>query len=232
MALTGFFTVGASCPVLAALPVVAASMVSQAVHDLAQRVLHTADHGRRPFAIVDKQAALLAVYRADGTLAAVSSALVGRDDGDLSVPGVGERTQTGQLRPGDATTPGGRFVSSPGKNRLGEAVIWVDFLAAFAIHRLRPGAAEHDRARRLASPNPRDKRVSAGCVVVPVAFYEAVVAPLLGRTEGIVYVLPESRQGLADWHAEWDAKPEARQDVRQDAKRHAAHLALAEAVGG
>ena len=159
MALAGLSALGASCPVLAALPVVAASTVSQAVHDLAQQVLSTADHGRRPFASVDKQAALLALYRADGTLVAASSALLGRDEGDLSAPGVGERAQAGQLRPGDATTPGGRFVSSPGKNRLGEAVVWVDFAAAFAIHRLRPGAPEHHRARRLASPNPRDKRI-------------------------------------------------------------------------
>ena len=159
LALAGLSALGASCPVLAALPVVAASTVSQAVHDLAQQVLSTADHGRRPFASVDKQAALLALYRADGTLVAASSALLGRDEGDLSAPGVGERAQAGQLRPGDATTPGGRFVSSPGKNRLGEAVVWVDFAAAFAIHRLRPGAPEHHRARRLASPNPRDKRI-------------------------------------------------------------------------
>ena len=182
-------------PAASALP----TLASPAVQDLARRVLGSADHGHRPFAIVDKQAALLAVYRADGTLAAVSAALLGRDIGDLSVPGVGDRAQTGHLRPGDATTPGGRFVSSPGRNRFGEAVVWVDFSAAFAIHRLRPGAAQPDRARRLASANPRDKRVSAGCVVVPAAFYLAVVEQVLGRSPATVYVLPESRQGQTAW---------------------------------
>ena len=179
--------------------------VSPAMQALAGRVLGLADHGQRPFAIVDKQAALLAVYRADGTLAAVSPALLGRDLGDLSVPGVGERAQTGRLLPGDATTPGGRFVSSPGRNRFGEAVVWVDFSAAFAIHRLRPGASQPERARRLASINPRHKRLSAGCVVVPTAFYQAVVGPLLGRSQATVYVLPESPQGWSDWHARWQA---------------------------
>ena len=178
---------------------------SPAMQALAGRVLGLADHGHRPFAIVDKQAALLAVYRADGTLAAVTRALLGRDIGDLLVPGVGERTQTGQLLPGDATTPAGRFVSSPGQNRLGEAVVWVDFSAAFAIHRLRSGAAQPTRARRLASSNPRDKRVSAGCVVVPAAFYLAVVQPILGRSQATVYVMPESPQGAADWQQQWQA---------------------------
>lgn len=188
-----------------AAPALLPARLSPAVQALASRVLGSADHGQQPFAIVDKQAALLAVYRADGSLVAVSPALLGRDIGDLSVPGVGDRAQTGRLRPGDATTPGGRFVSSPGRNRFGEAVVWVDFSAAFAIHRLRPGAAQPDRTRRLATGNAHDKRVSAGCVVVPVAFYQAVVEPVLGRSAATVYVLPESPQGQAEWQDRWQA---------------------------
>jgi hypothetical protein len=30
-------------------------------------------------------------------------------------------------------------------------------------------------------------------VVVPVRFYETVVAPVLGKSYGVVYVLPETR---------------------------------------
>ena len=203
---TAVRAVSARAPVAGrAAPAWLPTLPSPAVQALAGRVLHSADHGHQPFAIVDKQAALLAVYRADGSLVAVSPALLGRDIGDSSVPGVGDRAQTGRLRPGDATTPGGRFVSSPGRNRAGEAVVWLDFSAAFAIHRLRPGAAQPDRARRLASVNPRDKRISAGCVVVPAAFYLAVVEPTLGHRPATVYVLPESPQGRADWaeRAEW-----------------------------
>jgi hypothetical protein len=43
----------------------------------------------------------------------------------------------------------------------------------------------------MASADPRDKRISAGCVVVPVAFFDSVVSPVLGRGEAVVYVLPE-----------------------------------------
>ena len=184
---------------------VLATGLSAAAQALAGRVVGQADHGQRPFAIVDKQAALLAVYHADGTLAAVSPALLGRDIGDLSVPGVGDRAQAGRLRPGDATTPAGRFASSPGRNRFGEAVVWVDYSAAFAIHRLRPGAALPERARRLASVRPSDKRFSAGCVVVPAVFYQAVVEPMLGRGPATVYVLPESPPGQVEWQGVWQA---------------------------
>jgi hypothetical protein len=52
--------------------------------------------------------------------------------------------------------------------------------------------AEH-RAERLASATPDDNRITFGCIVVPVAFYESVVEPLLGRQRDVVYVLPETR---------------------------------------
>lgn len=162
--------------------------------DLARRIVAAADHGGRPFAVVDKHTARLAVYFADGRLAGMSPVLLGTTPGDRSVPGVRERTQRGQLRPDDRTTPAGRFVSQPGRNLDGETVIWVDYASAFAIHRLRPGAAHARRVRGLASADPADRRLSAGCVVVPVPFYEAVVEPLLGRGRGMVYVLPEEAE--------------------------------------
>jgi hypothetical protein len=165
--------------------------VSAAIEDRAQHLLADTGRGARPFAIVDKQAALIAVYRSDGSLAGVSTALLGQDPGDATLPGVGDRTQSGRLRPGDRTTPAGRFVSEPGHNRSGEAVVWLDYDAAFAIHRLRPGSSQAERQRRLNSREVSDKRVSAGCVVVPVSFFETVVQPLLGRGPALVEVLPE-----------------------------------------
>jgi len=95
--------------------------------------------------------------------------------------------------PGERTTPAGRFTSQPGHNAQGEDVVWFDYAAALAIHRLRPGPAAQHRGERMGSPDSADKRISAGCVVVPVAFYEAVVRPSLGRRPGMVYVLPETR---------------------------------------
>lgn len=71
--------------------------------------------------------------------------------------------------------------------------MWVDYDAAFAIHRLRPGTAYKARAGRLGTLDAHDKRVSWGCVVVPVAFYTDVVERVLGAQRSVVYVLPETR---------------------------------------
>lgn len=177
--------------------------LSDGARQLAQRVLRATDPGQRPFAIVDKHDATIAVFRADGALVGVSRTLLGQARGDHSVPGVGERTQAGTLRAQDCTSPAGRFESQPGRNRQGEAVVWLDYASAFAIHRLRPGRTQPERARRLATGGAVDKRVSAGCVVVPETFYDRVVADVLGRTPGVVYVMPEEAAPHDSWRALW-----------------------------
>lgn len=180
-----------------------AAPITDGARQLAERVLRSADTGQHPFAIVDKHAAMIAVYLANGGLAGVSRTLLGRTRGDHSLPGVGERTQAGRLRPEDLTTPAGRFDSVPGRNRQGEAIVWLDYGSALAIHRLRPGPSRRERARRLSTSSVADKRVSAGCVVVPEAFYDGIVARVLGRGPGVVYVLPEEPSPRESWRALW-----------------------------
>ncbi len=175
---------------------------SRAIDATARAVLASADHAGLPFAVVDKRAARIAVFGGTGALAGVSAVLLGRDRGDHSAPGVGERAQTGRWRPGDHTTAAGRYLSEPGRNRAGEAVVWLDFGAALAIHRLRAYPSGPERARRLAGGRAEDLRVSAGCVVVPVAFFETVVQPLLGRGPAVIYILPEASERVADGPAQ------------------------------
>lgn len=146
----------------------------------------------KPYAVVDKRSARLYVFHADGRLAGHTPALLGSTFGDHTVPGVGERTQSGQLGLHERTTPAGRFEAQPGRNDKGEHVVWVDYASAFAIHRLRPGFAYSARSTRLAAAQADDMRVSWGCVVVPVAFYREVVEPVLGARRSVVYVLPET----------------------------------------
>lgn len=160
---------------------------------VAHRVLESADHRGLPFVIVDKKEARIYVFEPGGRLSGASSALLGQTRGDYSAPDVGAHTQSGKVPLAERTTPSGRFVSEPGLNRGGEHVVWVDYAAAFAIHRLRPGASRPSREASLASATPGDNRMSLGCVVVPAAFYSRVVQPLLGRDRGVVYVLPEER---------------------------------------
>lgn len=147
----------------------------------------------KPFAVVDKKDARLYIFHANGQLAGATAALLGQTPGDTSVPGVGTRVSSLGLH--ERTTPAGRFDSEPGRNHRGEAIVWFDYDAALAIHRLRPAAASQRRPERLASSTPEDNRISLGCVVVEPAFYDSVVAATLGRQRGVVYVLPETR----DW---------------------------------
>lgn len=178
---------------------------------LAQHVLAQVDHGLRPFAIVDKRSATITVFDVDGRQAGQSAVLLGSAVGDHSVPGVGQRTQQGTLRAEDRTTPAGRFVAEPGRNLSGEAVLWLDYGSALAIHRLRSGPSQPSRALRLAADDVALRRVSAGCVVVPGWFFDTVVQPLLGSQRGTVYVLPE--QGGA-----WPLPPRQLLAVRDEAR--------------
>lgn len=162
---------------------------------LVEWIRHSGDATGRPFMVVDKKAARVFVFEASGRLRAGTPALLGAARGDTSVPGVGDRAQSGALQPGDMTTPAGRFVSHPGRNLDGEHVIWIDYAAALAVHRLRPGRSEASRASRLQSTKPQARRVSLGCVVVPVPFYLDVIEPIFGSRRGVVYVLPETQEG-------------------------------------
>ncbi|HWP18927.1 MAG TPA: L,D-transpeptidase [Burkholderiaceae bacterium] len=157
-----------------------------------EQVLATADHRGRPFAVVDKKDARLYLFSAQGRLLGTTAVLLGQAGGDQSLPGVGAKHPS-QLLLHERTTPAGRFASEPGVNDKGEDIVWFDYDAALAIHRLRPGSSEARRARALASPTATDNRQSLGCVVVPVDFYDSLVKPTLGRQRGVVYVLPEGR---------------------------------------
>lgn len=154
-------------------------------------VTNNDDNQKQPFVIVDKKSAHLFVFGVDGHLLGSTAILLGIGLGDQSVPGIANRT-LGSLRPDERTTPAGRFVSEPGHNLGGEDIVWVDYGAKIAIHRLRPDTANEHRAQRLASTTSDDNRISMGCIVVPVSFYESVVKPVLGNRYGVVYVLPET----------------------------------------
>lgn len=162
-------------------------------------VLAQDNHRGQPFAIVDKKDARLFVFAGSGALLGATPALLGLAPGDDAVPDIGSRPVS-RIQPFERTTPAGRFVSEPGHNTQGEDVVWVDYDAGLAIHRLRPAAAAEARPQRLRSDTPQDNRITLGCVVVPVDFYERIIAPTLGRQRGIVYVLPETRdqQALLD----------------------------------
>jgi hypothetical protein len=162
------------------------------VADIAQRAVATGNTDGKVFAIIDKASATVSLFDASGVLLAASPVLVGQAIGDLSVPGIGERPMK-SIAPHERTTPAGRFDSEPGINLSGETIVWIDYEAAVSMHRLRPSNPRVRRPERMTSPSPADNRITYGCVNVPVEFYEKWVLPTLGRTAGVVYVLPETQ---------------------------------------
>jgi hypothetical protein len=153
-------------------------------------VADSGDNRGSPFAILDKRAARVFVFDAGANLVGSSLVLLGSAAGDESVADIGNRPLS-QIRAEERTTPAGRFVSEPGHDSTGEDVVWVDYDSAVAMHRVRVVDPKERRFERIATPYSEDKRISNGCINVPVAFYDAVVKPTLGRSRAIVYVLPE-----------------------------------------
>ena len=170
----------------------AREQASRNARQLADWVVDSGDNAGKPFVIVDKVNARIFVFDAGGRVRGAAAALLGSARGDHSVPGIGER-ELSDVHPADRTTPAGRFVAALGQNSRGEDVVWVDYDAAVSLHRVITTNPEERRLHRLATPTPKDNRISYGCINVPVAFYETVVSPAFTGTEGIVYVLPETR---------------------------------------
>lgn len=165
---------------------------SWAVRDTANWVVDSGDNLGMPFMIVDKVQARVLLFDAQGELSGAASALLGLAVGDDSVPGIGNR-KLSSIRPEERTTPAGRFVASLGRNLRGKEILWVDYENAISLHRVVTSNAKERRAERLASPLTDDKRISYGCINVPVAFFDRHVIPAFSGTNGVVYVLPETR---------------------------------------
>jgi hypothetical protein len=145
-----------------------------------------------PFVILDKKEARVFVFHADGRLRGATPALIGFAVGDDSVPGIGDK-KLSDIRPHERTTPAGRFVASLDRNLKGGQILWVDYDAAISLHPVITSNAKERRAERLASPSPLDNRISYGCINVPADFFKNVVSPAFAGSNGIVYVLPETR---------------------------------------
>ena len=145
-----------------------------------------------PFVILDKKDAKVFVFHADGRLRGAAAALIGFAVGDDSVPGIGDK-KLSDIRPHERTTPAGRFVASLDRNLKGGQILWVDYDAAISLHPVITSNAKERRAERLASPSRLDNRISYGCINVPADFFKNVVSPAFAGSNGIVYVLPETR---------------------------------------
>lgn len=162
------------------------------VRQFADWVLNSADNAQQPFAIVDKVAARVYVFFADGRLRGVAPVLLGLAVGDHAVPGIVDRPLA-TIRPHERTTPAGRFVAEMDRNLQGKEILWVDYELAVSIHPVITSHPKERRPQRLATQTVLDNRISYGCINVPGNFFATVVRPTFVAAGGIVYVLPETK---------------------------------------
>jgi hypothetical protein len=172
---------------------------------MANWVVDSGDNRGMPFVIVDKMDAKVFVFYADGQLRGAAPALLGFARGDDSILGIGDR-QLSDIRPEERTTPAGRFVALLGYNFDKKDVLWVDYDNAVSLHRVVTNQPTERRLQRLATPTPLDNRISYGCINVPAKFYNNVVSPAFTGTNGIVYVLPETRSNSEIFALYYDVK--------------------------
>jgi hypothetical protein len=78
------------------------------------------------------------------------------------------------------------------------------------MHRVVTNKPKERRLQRLATSTPLDKRISFGCINVPVKFFDKIVRPAFRGTNGIVYVLPETRLAR-EVFGSYDVEEHARQ---------------------
>jgi hypothetical protein len=180
---------------------------------VANWVLKSGDNAALPFIIIDKRRAEVMVFDTHAALVGEAHALLGRAIGDDSVPGIGTR-RLSAIRPYERTTPAGRFVAALGQD-LDTDVLWIDYDAALSLHRVIKGAPSEQRARRLASSDPEERRISYGCVNVPAAFYDGVVRKTFGGPGGIVYILPEVKTLETVFHLPGDDATASESSLRR-----------------
>jgi len=181
---------------------------SHEARHVADWVVDSGDNHGMPFAIVDKADAKVFVFGADGRLRGTAPALLGLTRGDDAVPGIGTRALS-SIRPEERTTPAGRFVAALDRNLRGKEILWVDYDGAVSMHPVITTKPEERRAQRLATLTPLDNRISYGCINVPAKFFDKVVRPAFTGTDGIVYVLPETRPAR-EVFASYDVEERAR----------------------
>lgn len=195
--------------------------VSDGVREVANWAFFTRDNQGRAVVILDKHAATVYAFGPDGKLVASAPALLGLTVGDDTIPGVGDKPLA-DVRDEEKTTPAGRFLARPGWDDSGVDVVWIDYDAAVAMHRVIDKVRAERRPERLASPLAQDRRISFGCINLPIPFYEQVLSPTVRRTGAVVYVLPETRSPR-EVFGSWDVTDPAARPATVATARASAH---------
>jgi hypothetical protein len=159
---------------------------------MADWVVARHDNGVMPFMVLDKRDARLYLFQPNGTLIRDTPVLLGQSHGDDTYPGIGN-VPISEVKPYQRTTAAGRFVTRPGLDEDHTDVVWLDYDAALAMHRVINKVKSERRPWRLAQPNPKVRRISWGCINIPIPFFDTYISPVYGKQRGVVYVIPETK---------------------------------------
>ncbi len=159
---------------------------------MADWVVQRRDNGRMPFIVLDKRDARLYVFDVQGHLLAQTAVLLGSAHGDETYPGIGD-VPIADVKPYQRTTAAGRFVTRPGLDADHTDVVWLDYDAALAMHRVINKVKAERRLQRIASNNPKVRRISWGCINIPIEFFDTYISPTFGKRSGVTYVIPERK---------------------------------------
>jgi hypothetical protein len=190
---------------------------------MADWIVARQDNRTAPFFIIDKRDARLYVFQPDGHVVGAGPVLLGSARGDETWPGIGD-VPIKDVKPHQRTTAAGRFVTQPGMDLDRKDVVWIDYDAGLAMHRVINKVRAERRPERLASPTSADNRISFGCINVPVAFFDAYISPVFGKRAGVAYILPEVKTfheafeenaPQAPVMASLEAKPKAPADLAE-----------------
>jgi hypothetical protein len=169
-----------------------AVMPTRSARRMADWVVERRDNGSMPFMVLDKRDARLYVFEAGGRLMDQTPVLLGSAHGDETYPGIGD-VPIAQVKPFQRTTAAGRFVTRPGLDADHTDVVWLDYDAALAMHRVINKVKAEHRLQRIASADPHVRRISWGCINIPIAFFDTYVSPVFGKRAGVTYVIPERK---------------------------------------
>jgi hypothetical protein len=147
-------------------------------------------NGYNAIAILDKKEAKLFLFNAGGELLGAAPALLGAAVGDKDFEGVGNKTLS-NIPPEQRITPAGRYVGWGGKYLGKGKYFWINYKAGLAIHAVVNPPGQR-RLERIVSPDPREHRISWGCINVPTKFFNAKMRRVFAASNGIVYILPET----------------------------------------
>ncbi len=166
--------------------------VPQMISDVAGWVNSSGDNRGLPYAVIDKVAAQILVYAADGKVIGRAPVLIGSAMGDGSAPGVGDR-ELSDIPMEERTTPAGRYLVGFGPAAGHTKVLWVDYANSISIHAIpaTKASTKEKRTQRLASKKVDDNRITHGCINVSPAFYSKTVATTF-KKGGVFYVLPDT----------------------------------------